>query len=175
MAKRRRDLETYFQVADTVKPAQGPQGPKGDKGEKGEKGDEGPRGIPGAQGPEGPMGPMPDHELSPGKDSIRFQKPDGTWGQWMKIDQYAKGQTMKGGIVNSQPKKLEWSDYAMNFSAEPTLIDTQPEGSVYQYTYLNGVLYRFVPETYSSQEDAFYRKFNNGTLSVKVATRGMKI
>lgn len=34
------------------------------------------------QGEPGPTGPMPDHQISNGE--CRFEKPDGTWGEWIE-------------------------------------------------------------------------------------------
>lgn len=71
---------------------------KGDKGEPGLKGDTGPRGKDGASivgpmgpegtpGPMGPIGPIPDHEWdkSNGKIRLRFENPDGNWGEWVDL------------------------------------------------------------------------------------------
>jgi len=61
----------------------GERGFKGDKGDKGDRGDQGQRGIQGLQGIQGPFGPMPDHEWR--GQVIRFQKPNGSWGEWVYL------------------------------------------------------------------------------------------
>lgn len=50
---------------------QGVQGPDGDPGERG------------PEGPAGPRGPMPKHEWKNGL--LRFENPDGSWGQWQDL------------------------------------------------------------------------------------------
>lgn len=40
-------------------------------------------GAPGAQGDQGEMGPMPDHEWRGTR--LRFEKPDGTWGEFVEL------------------------------------------------------------------------------------------
>lgn len=153
---------------------QGPQGPKGDRGEQGPKGERGDRGADGR----GIVRAWVDKDqclmvqYSDGVEvNIGCIKPEDTF----KVQGNAP--VLGGG--GSKPLKkdlLNWVDYATNWSNEPTLIDTQAGGEVYLYTYLNGFLYRYVPNTYSSEEDAFYKQFNeDGSLADKVAGRGMKI
>jgi len=92
----------------------GPQGPKGDKGDtgdtgpqgfKGPQGDAGPAGGAGSVGPTGSQGPQgekgeagkpPKHQVQRGE--IRFEKPEGDWGEWIKV-----GQTRQVGGVNNLP------------------------------------------------------------------------
>jgi len=65
---------------------QGQRGPKGDRGATGPKGDKGNPGVQGVVGPPGPPGPKgdkPNHQISKGE--IRFEKPDGEWGRWIKM------------------------------------------------------------------------------------------
>jgi hypothetical protein len=59
------------------------KGEKGDKGDQGEKGDKGDAGRDGQDGAQGERGPMPDHEWR--GTAVRFEKPDGTWGQWVEL------------------------------------------------------------------------------------------
>jgi hypothetical protein len=59
------------------------KGEKGDRGDQGEKGDKGDPGKNGQDGQEGERGPMPDHEWR--GTAVRFEKPDGTWGQWVEL------------------------------------------------------------------------------------------
>jgi hypothetical protein len=44
-----------------------------------------PIGPKGDQGPPGPKGDMPDHEWQKQRAYLRFQKPDGTWGEWVFV------------------------------------------------------------------------------------------
>jgi hypothetical protein len=62
---------------------QGEQGEKGDKGEQGEQGIQGPKGDKGDKGDRGEVGPMPKHEWDGTR--LRFEKPDGSWGQWVDL------------------------------------------------------------------------------------------
>ncbi len=62
----------------------------------GKQGDPGPPGPPGLEGPPGPVGPIPKHEVSSDKSKIRFENPDGTWGEWVEAP---KGGTKVSRIV----------------------------------------------------------------------------
>jgi hypothetical protein len=59
------------------------KGEKGDRGDQGEKGDKGDPGRDGQDGAQGETGPMPDHQWR--GTAVRFEKPDGTWGQWVEL------------------------------------------------------------------------------------------
>lgn len=48
-----------------------------------EKGEPGPIGLTGPRGAQGPVGPAPAHEWN--GTQIRFQNPDGSWGQWINL------------------------------------------------------------------------------------------
>lgn len=66
------------------------QGQKGEKGDPG-KAIEGPRGPQGPKGDPGPVGPMPEHEWQ--GTALRFEKPDGSWGETIDL----KGEPGKDG------------------------------------------------------------------------------
>ena len=66
------------------------QGQKGEKGDPG-KAIEGPRGPQGPKGDPGPVGPMPEHEWQ--GTALRFEKPDGSWGEAIDL----KGEPGKDG------------------------------------------------------------------------------
>lgn len=112
--------------------AAGKPGPEGKPGADGKNGKDGERGLPGAdgkvgrrglrgepglqgpQGEEGPMGPMPDHEWQGTR--LRFQKPDGTWGEWVDL----RGPSGSTGVVQlaggggvSEARVLELIEAAM--------------------------------------------------------------
>ena len=75
---------------------QGPEGPAGATGPAGPKGDKGDTGAPGSQGIPGQMGPKgdtPAHQWD--GTSLRFEKPDGTWGEAVDV-QGEKGE--KGDV-----------------------------------------------------------------------------
>ena len=75
---------------------QGPEGPAGATGPAGSKGDKGDTGAPGPQGIPGQMGPKgntPAHQWD--GTSLRFEKPDGTWGEAVDV-QGEKGE--KGDV-----------------------------------------------------------------------------
>jgi PKD repeat protein len=74
----------------------GPQGIPGPKGDKGEKGDRGARGSKGDQGEDGQMGPMPDHQWDGTR--LRFEEPDGRWGQFVDL-QGPRGHVASGGGI----------------------------------------------------------------------------
>lgn len=65
---------------------------------------------------------------------------------------------------------LKWIDYTTGFKPAilPTLIETIPEGDVYEYTYSNGTLYRLVA---TDGRDLFYSSFSSPTLSGLVSEK----
>jgi len=65
--------------------------------------------------------------------------------------------------------KRSWVDYAYNWTVEPVSLGAVEGGEKFEYTYLNGTLYRFVPSPYVPTQDAFYKDTN---LTDLVATRG---
>lgn len=93
--------------ANTRTMTPGPEGLQGDKGERGDKGDTGERGPkgepgkdgepgpagkdgkdgqqgePGERGKQGSKGDTPEHEWSGSR--LRFEKPDGTWGEFVEL------------------------------------------------------------------------------------------
>ena len=78
--------EEWVEVTAIVK---GPKGEKGDPGEKGEKGDQG------EKGEKGDKGDLPAHEWE--DTALRFENPDGSWGQFVDLkgekgDQGEKGE-----------------------------------------------------------------------------------
>jgi hypothetical protein len=73
----------------------GATGPKGDTGETGLQGEVGPVGPPGPKGDKGDTGPRPDHQIDRKKGSVRFKRPDGTWGAWLEIKREIVDRTVK--------------------------------------------------------------------------------
>jgi hypothetical protein len=65
-----------------------------------------------------------------------------------------------------------WVDYAYNWTAEPVSLGAVSGGEKFEYTFLDGTLYRFVPSPYVPTEDSFYRDVN---LTDKVISRGGSI
>jgi len=66
----------------------GKDGKDGRDGKDGKIGYRGMRGRPGADGKRGRIGPRPDHEFKSNEDGslqLRFQKPDGNWGDWSNL------------------------------------------------------------------------------------------
>ena len=119
MARRLKDFEVkqYFESKVQPAPSVGPMGPQGPAGPKGEKGDKGERGIPGAQGPQGPIGESPQHEVSPGNDSIRFMQPDGTWGRWIKIGDSGARSRFMGISSNNTDKSVDQNELVKALNA----------------------------------------------------------
>ncbi|QTA86159.1 Collagen triple helix repeat-containing protein [Desulfonema magnum] len=93
---------------------QGIQGSKGDKGDRGATGPQGPKGNRGATGPQGPQGPKGDkgdpgdpgapHEWA--ETSLKFQNPDGTWGDLVNL----KGDKGEAGIQGPKGDKGDKGD-----------------------------------------------------------------
>lgn len=106
--------------ADGLTGAPGVQGPKGEPGLSGESGPaggpgavgadgqpgpvgpQGPKGDQGERGPQGPKGDKPDHEWV--GTGLRFEKPDGTWGQAVDL-RGQRGSRGGSGGASSQPDK----------------------------------------------------------------------
>jgi hypothetical protein len=81
---------------------QGPQGPSGASvtgpaGPVGPQGERGPQGLSGPQGASGAPGTAPQHEWNDTK--LRFQQPDGSWGQFtdLKGEDGTEGTSGGGG------------------------------------------------------------------------------
>jgi hypothetical protein len=78
-----RDGERGYQG---IRGERGPAGRDGIDGQDGKDGEQGPPGrdgAPGRDGKDGERGPMPDHEWDGTR--LRFQKPDGEWGQLVDL------------------------------------------------------------------------------------------
>jgi hypothetical protein len=67
-------------LSEFLESLKGEPGPKGDMGPQGPAGRDG---KDGKDGQDGEIGPMPNHQWD-GK-RIRFEKPDGTWGEWVDL------------------------------------------------------------------------------------------
>lgn len=61
----------------------GEDGRDGQDGAPGDRGDKGDRGPAGQDGEDGERGPAPRHEWDGTR--LRFQRPDGSWGQWVDL------------------------------------------------------------------------------------------
>lgn len=80
-------------------------GAVGPDGQPGPVGPQGPKGDPGERGPQGPKGDKPDHEWV--GTGLRFEKPDGTWGQAVDLrgQRGQRGGRGGSGGASSQPDK----------------------------------------------------------------------
>lgn len=85
---------------------EGPIGPRGQDGERGERGPQGPQGIQGPQGSiglrgekgdPGVQGLPPRHEIDTVQPKIRFENPNGTWGEWIDLKRVIVNQMLGGG------------------------------------------------------------------------------
>lgn len=101
-------LEKYLSEIAKIKSIKGDRGSDGRDGRDGLPGRQGERGETGKTGPQGPMGDMgdvgprgqdgekgekgdmPKHEIK--GNSIRFENPDGTWGEWIHFGEVFGGQ-----------------------------------------------------------------------------------
>lgn len=73
----------------------GPMGEPGERGRDGVNGKDGAQGPRGPEGPPGPRGPRPEHEWR--GTELRFENPDGSWGEYVDL-QGPKGERgMSGG------------------------------------------------------------------------------
>lgn len=62
----------------------GKDGKDGKPGKQGPRGEKGTPGKDGKEGKQGKTGPIPKHEIKGKK--IRFEKPDGKWGEWIDLE-----------------------------------------------------------------------------------------
>lgn len=77
-----------------------------------------------------------------------------------------------GNWAALQYKDQNWTHYATSWTTPPTFVETITGGSVYSYVQGASTRYRFVPNPYDANEDAFYSSFSSPTLSGLLATRG---
>jgi len=71
--------------------------------------------------------------------------------------------------------RLIWVDLAMTWTSKPVFVEAISGGKVYSYGYGDTTYYRFVPSTYDSAQDSFFKTYESQTLSNLVATRGAEI
>ncbi|MDZ4397983.1 hypothetical protein [Hydrogenophaga sp.] len=92
MAKRTKKRVAELEARAPVPGPQGERGPKGApgaggptgfQGEPGADGAQGPQGEQGPPGPQGPKGDKPDHQWD--GTALKFEKPDGTWGEAVEL------------------------------------------------------------------------------------------
>ena len=93
--------------------APGEPGPTGEPGPCGADGQQGPQGEAGPPGPPGPQGDKPDHEWK--GTALRFEKPDGTWGDLVELKGPAgkRGGGGAGGSIAPAPLEspvMSWTD-----------------------------------------------------------------
>ena len=100
--------------------ADGKRGAAGPKGDKGDKGDQGP------PGPRGPVGPVPEHEWEGTK--LRFEKPNGRWGDFVDL-RGPVGPAGRGGGGGGGGGDPGGSSAAVQFSA-PAAEDIPPDSFV---------------------------------------------
>ena len=86
-------------AAAATAPVAGPPGPPGPPGRDGEQGPKGERGV---------RGPMPRHEWDDAR--LRFEKPDGVWGEWEDL-QGPRGRDGAGGVVRVQQAAVTSFNY----------------------------------------------------------------
>lgn len=85
-----------IEIKESITPVKGIDYFDGDHGKSGKDGEQGKQGIAGPkgeQGKQGEKGNPPKHEIS-GK-SIRFENPDGTWGEWLNLGDSGFGSSTK--------------------------------------------------------------------------------
>jgi len=117
----------------------------------------------GSPGPQGPMGPAGIGVPAGGDTGQVLGKVDGTSYNTEWVDQ----QSGPAGQMSY------WMSLARGFSSIPTQIATIATGQVWEYTYINGTLYRFIADDLS--EDSFYENWNGAIVSGLVATKQISI
>ncbi len=68
-----------------------------------------------------------------------------------------------------------WPGLVDSWTEEPTLNAAIAGGEVYNYVYGAVTYYRFVPDPYVAEDDAFYASFANPVLSGLIARRGQPV
>lgn len=89
------EAEIELAVLRFLEIAPPPPGRDGERGERGLRGSKGERGQQGPRGEEGPSGPAPSHEWDGTK--LRFEQPDGRWGEWVDL-RGPRGPRGPGGV-----------------------------------------------------------------------------
>jgi hypothetical protein len=78
--------------------------------------------------------------------------------------------------LGSNASILSWDYLAANWGTAPAQVGTATvstqAGVVLSYTLRGVTRFRFVPDTYSPQQDAFYSNYSGGVLSGLIVTRG---
>jgi len=82
---------------------EGKRGQRGEKGEPGEPGKEGKGGKNGEPGETGERGFPPAHEIDQRNYQFRFEKPDGRWGDWIKLP------APQGGGASGASNFIRWN------------------------------------------------------------------
>lgn len=67
---------------------------------------------------------------------------------------------------------VTWTYLVTTWSTAPTFVEAITGGSVYSYTLDGTTRYRFIPDPYDSNNDAFYSTFTTPTLSGLIVSRG---
>lgn len=96
---------TIAEYLASLKGDTGPQGKTGAQGQQGDDGQQGPEGMPGVPGE---AGEMPDHQVDDNR--VRFERPNGTWGEW--IDLGKTGQQIGTSAGGSLSIQRFFSDFA---------------------------------------------------------------
>jgi hypothetical protein len=68
--------------------------------------------------------------------------------------------------------KLTWDYFKENWSDVPFINTVLANGIVYQYNLRGTARYRYIPNVYNPQEDAFYSNFDGVNLTNLITTRG---
>jgi hypothetical protein len=174
---------------ESVTKAVGPKGDKGDQGKTGPKGSTGPKGVAGPKGDKGAEGKAG----KAGKDGKNGQDGVSVVDANVDIDNHlvivlSNGEEIDAGALDGLGEKAQstyaaihntvnakqtytWIDYAAGFTSVPTLVESIPDGDVYQYTYGAVTLYRLV----GTSEDSFYQNYSSPTLSNLVISRGLSL
>lgn len=110
---------------------------QGEKGDRGDTGDRGPHGKTGDRGEKGEKGDKPDHEWQ--GTALRFEKPDGTWGESVDLKGPA-GKRGGGGGGSAAPAPLK--SPVMTWTAGVLTGVAYADGSTKTMSYTDGRLTR---------------------------------
>lgn len=91
---------------------------------------------------------------------------EGTLAEWLL--------SLHGDSTPSAASQL-WIRLASGWTEEPTLNAVTPNlgGEVYDYVFGLATYYRHIPNPYDPTLDAFYETYSDGTLTTRIATKGL--
>jgi hypothetical protein len=164
-------------LSDLEKKVRGVAKQEGPKGSRGFTGAPGAKGKDGEAGKDGISAPKIESIYIAADDHLVFKFEDGSEIDAGEIPIGEGSVQILKQIYNPSIKyENSWNFYVTSWTTAPSeQVYTGGDGQVFLYTFGSTVYYRFVPSTYDSSLDCFYKNFSDPVLSSKVATRGVLV